>query len=95
MQWTTFYNRSIDINKLSHQHLSNILWYFKLVLERRASPEVEAELYTRFGGIQLPYSPLLSFNYEIDTLMKKGYITNVTDSDIIVDGRWVGKLNYK
>ena len=93
--WRTFYGRKIEIKNLSHQHLSNIIWYYKLVVCDDVYPPIKDELKNRFGDICLPYYPLHSFTSEIDALFSFGYITNKHDSDIIVDGKWVGRLEYK
>ncbi len=93
-KWCTFYGKSIKISELSHQHLSNILYYFELVLEMKVTLLIEAELYQRFGGIKLPYHPLISFDYEIKELVKKGYTTGEPNADVVVNGKWVGKILY-
>ena len=56
--------------------------------------EIQHELFTRFGGIVLPYHPMVSFTQEINMLEKAGYITNRHDSDIIFQGKWIGKILY-
>lgn len=94
MKWTTFYDSTIESSNLSHQHLSNIFWYFELVLKMEKPLELLNELDIRFGGIRLPYKPMISYTYEINSLLKNGYITNTHDSDIIVNNKWVGKLIY-
>ena len=93
--WTTFYGRTMLLSELSHGHLSNILYYFKLVLEMGEVKPVRDELEKRFGGIQLPYHPMISFRPEIDELVKKGYTTGENNGDIIVNGNWVGKIKYE
>lgn len=94
MKWTTFYGAAIEISDLSHQHLSNILWYFNLVLDRKPTELIQLELNKRFGGIKLPYHPLVSFPYELDVLEAKGFIQNRLNSDVVVNGQWVGKILY-
>lgn len=93
--WQTFYGTKIPLSSLSHQHLSNITWYYKIVV---GNDSTMVELYeiirNKYGGIRLPYHPMISFTQEIDFLFNKGYITNKLDSDIIINGLWVGKLNY-
>lgn len=92
--WHTFYGGIIKVSDLSHQHLSNILWYFDLVMEMGHLQPIQTELDRRFGGIQLPYHPNLAFRSEIDTLVKKGYTTHEIDAPIIVKGKWIGSLKY-
>lgn len=94
MERHTFYGTVIDYKDLSHQHLSNILWYNELLLNGYPDSYAFRELNERFGGIRLPYSPVPSFNWEIDTLFELGYITNKRESEVVVNGRWVGKLKY-
>ena len=92
--WQTHYGTQINITALSHQHLSNILWYWQLIVKESAPMEIQDELEIRFGGIKLPYRPLISFTSEINVLFAYGYITNKLNSDIIVDGKWVGQVAY-
>lgn len=94
VKWGTFYGRSIPISQISHQHLSNILWYYELVCETKPSSHIQLELDYRFGGIRLPYYPLISFSQEIDALVDSGYTTGELNADIIVEGNWIGKINY-
>jgi hypothetical protein len=94
MKRLTFYGRVIDYSELSHQHLSNILWFNELIGWGENDSYAEGELIRRFGSIRLPYSPLRSFVMEVDALFNRGYITNKHESDIIVKGQWVGKLAY-
>ena len=93
--WKTFYGHDIFVSELSHQHLSNILWYYESIMKEPTSPLIQNEIVIRFGGIRLPYHPLHSFQYEINSLYRKGYISNIHDSDIIVNGKWVGRLEYR
>jgi hypothetical protein len=92
--WTTFYGQQIGIDKLSHQHLSNAIHYYNYVLNCKVSPLITIEIENRFGGIILPYKPMISFVEEIKALMLKGYTDGQLNSDIIVDGKWVGKIEY-
>jgi len=94
MNWTTAYGHEIHISNLSHQHLSNIIHYFKYIVGIKPSGFIQNELEKRFGGIVLPYHPLISFREEINFLVEKGYTTGENDADIIVDGKWVGNIKY-
>ena len=96
MKWTTFYGQSIPIEQMSHSHLSNILWYFELI-KIFPLPEIQKEIIKRFGGIRLPYKPLISFSEEIDFLENKGYLVpeeGTQNQDIIVNNRWIGQVKY-
>lgn len=97
--WTTFYGKTIKLTELSHQHLSNILYYFDLVLgfnnaNTHGLSHIKNELDMRFGGIKLPYHPMVSFTQEIDELVRKGYTTGELDANIVVDSKWVGSIKY-
>lgn len=94
-KWTTWYGDNIQVSELSHQHLSNILYYFDLVLDMGDVTPIRTELEKRFGGKQLPYHPMISFRYEIDTLVRKGYTTGKANADIVVNGKWIGKIKYE
>lgn len=89
--WTTFDNRRIPIKDLTHQHLSNIVWWHSII---NAPCEVpKAELIRRFGEVLLlDYKPVTTFKQEIDFLFNKGYISSKTDSIITVKGKIIGKI---
>jgi len=103
----TFYGKEINYKDLSHQHLSNIIWYNQITDGSisftptknaiKESIDEHNEIKERFGGIVLPYKPLVSFPAEIDQLERHEYlkpIVGTLDSDIIVDGKWIGKVIY-
>lgn len=92
--WTTAYGQTIKFENLSHSHLSNIIYYFDLVLDMGELYPIRKELNRRFGGVLLPYYPLISFKSEIDELVKKGYTTGYPNAEIIVNGKWIGKIKY-
>lgn len=94
LTWTTFYGSKMKLSDLSQQHLSNILHYYKVVLEMNEPLSVYAELERRFFGIQLPYHPNLAFRYEIDELVKKGYTTYEINAPIVVNKKVIGFLKY-
>jgi len=93
-KWTTFYGKSIEHSKLSHQHICNIIYYFRFILGMEASPLIKDELHNRFGDIMLPYHPLPSFTQEIQALKHMGYTNGEMNADIIIGGKWVGKIVY-
>lgn len=92
--WGTFYGDVMELSKMSHQHLSNITYYNKLVVRIPIPECITKELASRFGGIILPYAPLVSFRYEIESLVRLGYTSGKPDADVIVDGIWIGKIKY-
>jgi len=81
---------------MSHQHLSNIVHYYKYVCNTHLGTRdiINEEITKRFGGILLPYHPLISFVSEIDYLKQEGYTTGEPNADIIVKGKWIGKILY-
>jgi hypothetical protein len=94
-EWRTFYGKNIKISELSHQHMSNIIHYYALVATICNEPwEIQMEIKERFGGILLPYHPLISFTSEIDYLVSQGYTTGEPNADIVVNGKWIGKIKY-
>ena len=93
--WTTWYGTKTKVSELTHQHLSNILHYFNLVLDMGDVNPMRIELEKRFGGIQLPYHPMISFRQEINALVGKGYTSGENNADIIVNGKWIGKIKYE
>lgn len=94
-KWTTFYGKTINFTELSHQHLSNILWMHQLFIgSTDGLNHIQEQIDLRFGGIRLPYSPMISFTQEINLLKRKGYITDELESNIIVDGKWIGEVKY-
>lgn len=92
--WETAYRQVIKLENMSHQHLSNITYYNRLVVGVEIPSMITEELNNRFGGIILPYQPLINFKFEMDALVNKGYTSGEPDADIIVDGKWIGKVKY-
>lgn len=92
--WQTAYGQVIKLENMTHQHLSNITYYNRLVVGGELPSMITDEINKRFGGIILPYYPLVNFYFEIDMLVQKGYTSGELDADIIVDGKWIGKIKY-
>lgn len=102
----TFYGKEIKYKDLTHQHLSNIIWFNRINNGRftlstieesmRDSIDEHKEIDERFGSIILPYKPLISFPAEIDALKDNGYLQPIDEhnSDIFIEGRWIGKVIY-
>lgn len=103
---TTFYGKKINYKDLTHQHISNIIWFNKInhgrysILSETESLKFSRHEYKeideRFGGIVLPYKPLISFKDEIDVLEDNGYLKPIDNhnSNIIIDGKWIGEVLY-
>ena len=64
-KWTTWDGRNTNMNKIDHQHLSNIYWYNKIVQKQKAN-WVFNYLELKFNGQLLPYRPHVRFQEEID-----------------------------
>jgi hypothetical protein len=90
--WTTWDNRYIPVDEITHQHLSNIYYYTHFVLAKWYDAETKREVYhmlmTKFGSI-LPYRPDIRFIQEQVYLTELGYLQN--NNDIVIDGKIVGK----
>jgi hypothetical protein len=90
--WITWDNRSIPIEEITHQHLSNIYYYTHFVLSKQyhatTKHEVYMELMKRFGSI-LPYRPDVRFVQEQIYLQELGYLRD--NNDIVIQGKIVGK----
>lgn len=71
--WTTFDGRKIPVENLTHQHLSNI-YYFFLLVNKLEIPWIKKELETRFNGQLLEYRPHSKFQDEITKLQTEGYL---------------------
>jgi len=94
--WQSSENGSTPIDELTHEYLSNILWYleiFGVVLYNPSSQYLEllAELEKRFDNKRLPYLPL-PITDEISILYSMGLILG---TDIINDeGKVIGSIRH-
>lgn len=101
--WYTFDNRFVSFNEVSHQHISNALW-FNEVFNNRTSrndkfmEQVEWVLRKRFNGVRLPWAPLPIPN-ELICLHEMGLIT--PNGDILGNkntglyhGKVIGSINH-
>jgi hypothetical protein len=98
-KWGSFNGKSHDTKTMDDQHLSNILWYYHLLIpdctiKDRVYGIVCQEIIDRFGSLKpLPYRPMIDFKREIDSLKEMGYIKGIgLNEDIIVNGEIVGKV---
>jgi hypothetical protein len=96
-KWGSFNGKTHTVETMDHQHISNIVWYYKLLVSatRRESTLnlIMSEIQRRFDGEVLPYKPMDSFKMEIDALRRKGYIqNNGLNEDIVVDGEKIGQV---
>ena len=86
MKWTTFDGRQLEYADLSHQHLSNIYWFHKVlfsqdnwVIKRRCSAAEICRftvdfLNEKFDGKILDYSPHPDCKSEVDALNFAGLL---------------------
>jgi len=89
--WGTWDGRTIEYERLTWQHLSNIHYHMNLVLPKNYCKAdkyyVRETLYRVHGGI-LPYHPDHRFDFEKIRLVDLGYLKN--NGDIVVDGQKIG-----
>jgi hypothetical protein len=71
-KWFT-QNGPLKPSQLDQQHLSNIYWYFYIVLNTKMEWAF-TEIQKRFDGKILVYSPSPEFKAEIKFLVERGFI---------------------
>ena len=91
LQWGTWDGRTIQFERLTWQHLSNIHYYMNITLRYAYNnldrAMVRNVLFKKYGGI-LPYHPDRNYDYEKIQLVRFGYLKN--NGDIVVDGNRIG-----
>lgn len=93
LSWTNTYGKKRKISKLSHQHLSNILWYHEILVPGSSHlfKHIEHQLILRFDGQRLEWKPL-PIPDEIETLYRMGLIDD--QKNILYKGRKVGSIKH-
>lgn len=85
--WVTWDRRLVDLYTISHQHLSNIIYFMRLVnpsfYPEKLQHKINHILIIRFGDL-LPYRPDPRFVNEKYYLQQKGYLQ--PNGDIVVNG---------
>lgn len=94
--WYTFDNRFVSFDEVTHQHISNAIWFNEVFNNRtkysdKFMAQVDWVLTRRFNGFRLEWRPLPIPN-EIETLRKMGLINS--DGDIIFKGCKIGTINH-
>lgn len=89
---TTFQNQTITHDEMSHQHLSNCVWHFRIWKNAHDSNLTHffETLKKRFNGELLPFHPILKFPAEIKALRDCGMVEPVDEYKSNI--RWKGKI---
>ena len=85
-----FDDRLMAYSQLSHQDLSNIIWFDRIFRGTSDSNLAWIELENRFNKELLPYKPSREFKEEINALTSLGAI--MKDNTIHYDGEIVGEV---
>ena len=88
-EWRTFQRKTVTMETIDHQHLSNIYWFHRIVQNTEAT-WVLPILKRRFNGHIMGYRPHIDFKYEIDYLERNGYLTWTENKTLKV-----GTITYK
>jgi hypothetical protein len=91
--WTTWDNRLIAMEHISHQHLSNIYYFVTYTVPELYPQSIRDEIVklieTRFKGVILPYRPHSDFIEEKFYLRFKGFLRE--NNEIIIEGIKMGE----
>lgn len=96
MYHTTFDNKKVPLSEITHQHLSNIYWFTKIINGYNYSATL-ITIDEKYDGVILPYKPEPRFRLEIEELDKRGFLRwrdNESKADIIYNGDVVGEAFY-
>ena len=102
--WTTFYGVTFDLENLTHQHLSNLSWFSKIMneilvgqsllnIEMVNTDEIDKFIKNKYGEI-LEYRPHHDYKYEITTLHDYGYFEWIIPqqvANISLKGKQIGQ----
>ena len=72
MKWRTADGRDIELDQLTHQHASNIIWFYDLLLNKEHHL-IRTLINEKFGGVVLDFKPL-PIEGEIKALHQEGLI---------------------
>jgi hypothetical protein len=84
--------RKVSHDEMSHQHLSNCVWHFRIW---KNAPDASLQhffetLERRFNGELLPFRPVMTFTAEIDALYRSGMVEKVDEYKSNI--RWKGNI---
>lgn len=88
-KWRTGTGKEIPMDEIDHQHLSNIIWFYKLLVEREPHKLINHLFVTKFKCHQLPFKPLPIPN-ELADLYRKGYLKD--DGRIVYSNSVIGDV---
>jgi hypothetical protein len=100
MHHTTFDNKKIPLEELSHQHISNIYWFGRVINGFTHDTVMRViignNIDIKYGGVILPYKPEPRFRAEIKALDKRGLLSWRDDNkaDIVFEGTIIGEACY-
>jgi len=93
---TTYDGRRLDHDEMTHQHLSNCVWHFRIWTN---APDYKLAhffetLDRRFNGELLPFHPPLRFKNEIQALYDAGMVRDVGEykSNIYFNEKVIGEI---
>ena len=87
--WVTGTGKRIPLSEIDHQHLSNILWYYKLLVGCEPHKRIMQLYREKFACIQLSFKPL-PIPHELYDLHKKGYLKD--DGRIVYNNGIIGDV---
>jgi hypothetical protein len=95
--WKDALGKKQTLGRMSHQHLSNIYWFFKVFnsddpLSKKSLKMVEDVLEYRFGKIK-SWKPL-PIPGEINLIKSCKYCNIYTDGTIVLYGKPIGSLKH-
>lgn len=89
---TTFSGEVLTHDTMTHQHLSNCVWHFRVW---RNAPDANLShffdtLKRRFKGVLLPWRPILRFEAEIKALHENNMV--IPRDEYSSDIKWKGEI---
>lgn len=88
--WTTVTGEKIPLSELTHQHISNIYWFLKVICNSEENMITDA-ITKFFKGVILEYIPSSAPEYFFEhiALFRKGFLVG---NDIIFNGEKIGHI---